>query len=158
MSESAAPATRTTLNFRAAVLGWILPGLGHASLGDRRRGLLVGGGVLGLFLGGLLIGGLDVVDRREDHLWFLAQAGAGPVAWVADYANANLVASGRFGELLEAPHPDPMAPRGTVVEVSSLKSLAHPNEMGTLFAAMAGLMNVVAVLDAMSRRPAEAAS
>ena len=30
--------------------------------------------------------------------------------------------------------------------------------MGTLFAAMAGLMNVVAVLDAMSRRPAEAAS
>ncbi len=140
------------------MLGWILPGLGHASLGDRRRGLLVGGGVLGLFLGGLLIGGLDVVDRREDHLWFLAQAGAGPVAWVADYANANLVASGRFGELLEAPHPDPMAPRGTVVEVSSLKSLAHPNEMGTLFAAMAGLMNVVAVLDAMSRRPAEAAS
>jgi hypothetical protein len=158
MSESAASATRTTLNFRAAVLGWILPGLGHASLGDRRRGLLVGGGVLGLFLGGLLIGGLDVVDRREDHLWFLAQAGAGPVAWVADYANANLVASGRFGELLEAPHPGPMAPRGTVVEVSSLKSLAHPNEMGTLFAAMAGLMNVVAVLDAMSRRPAEAAS
>lgn len=158
MSESAASATRTTLNFRAAVLGWILPGLGHASLGDRRRGLLVGGGVLGLFFGGLLIGGLDVVDRREDHLWFLAQAGAGPVAWVADYANANLVASGRFGELLEAPHPDPMAPRGTVVEVSSLKSLAHPNEMGTLFAAMAGLMNVVAVLDAMSRRPAEAAS
>jgi hypothetical protein len=158
MSESAASATRTTLNFRAAVLGWILPGLGHASLGDRRRGLLVGGGVLGLFLGGLLIGGLDVVDRREDHLWFLAQAGAGPVAWVADYANANLVASGRFGELLEAAHPDPMAPRGTVVEVSSLKSLAHPNEMGTLFAAMAGLMNVVAVLDAMSRRPAEAAS
>ena len=97
MSESAASATRTTLNFRAAVLGWILPGLGHASLGDRRRGLLVGGGVLGLFLGGLLIGGLDVVDRREDHLWFLAQAGAGPVALVADYANANLVASGRFG-------------------------------------------------------------
>lgn len=158
MSESAASATRTTLNFRAAVLAWILPGLGHASLGDRRRGLLVGGGVLGLFLGGLLIGGLDVVDRREDHLWFLAQAGAGPVAWVADYANASLVASGRFGEMLEAPHPDPMAPRGTVVEVSSLKSLAHPNEMGTLFAAMAGLMNVVAVLDAMSRRPAEAAS
>ena len=158
MSESAASATRTTLNFRAAVLAWILPGLGHASLGDRRRGLFVGGGVLGLFLGGLLIGGLDVVDRREDHLWFLAQAGACPVAWVADYANASLVASGRFGEMLEAPHPDPMAPRGTVVEVSSLKSLAHPNEMGTLFAAMAGLMNVVAVLDAMSRRPAEAAS
>ena len=158
MSESAASATRTTLNFRAAVLAWILPGLGHASLGDRRRGLFVGGGVLGLFLGGLLIGGLDVVDRREDHLWFLAQAGAGPVAWVADYANASLVASGRFGEMLEAPHPDPMAPRGTVVEVSSLKSLAHPNEMGTLFAAMAGLMNVVAVLDAMSRRPEEAAS
>ena len=158
MSESAASATRTCLNFRAAVLGWFRPVLGHASLGDRRRGLFVGGGVLGLFLGGLLVGGLDVVDRREDHLWFLAQAGAGPVAWVADYANASLVASGRFGEMLEAPHPDPMAPRGTVVEVSSLKSLAHPNEMGTLFAAMAGLMNVVAVLDAMSRRPAEAAS
>lgn len=151
MSPTADAATRTTLNLRAAILGWILPGLGHAAIGERRRGRLVGGGVLGLFLGGILVGGVDCVDRREDHLWFIAQAGAGPVAWIADLANESLVKSGRVGELIDAPSGDPFL--GGSVKVSTLKGLGHPNEFGTLFCAMAGLMNVVAVLDVLGRRP-----
>jgi hypothetical protein len=152
MSEATPIPTRTTLNIGAGILAWVLPGAGYAMLGDLRRGVLAGSGVLGLFLLGLVIGGVDAVDRTEDALWFWAQSGAGPVAWVADFANTELLKSGRVGELIEVPLGDPRAP--AYAAVSSMKGVAHPNEFGTLYCAMAGLMNVVVILDVLSRRRA----
>lgn len=132
------------LHLASGALGWIWPGLGHLKNGDSARGWMVMAGVIGLFLCGLLVGGLDCVDRREDGLWFLAQAGTGPVAFLADAANAALLKTGRVGTLL------PMTlPNGNVMQVSSLKSVGAANDVGTLFIAMAGLMNVVALLDAL---------
>jgi len=32
---------------------------------------------------GVLVGGVDCVDRKEDGLWFVAQAGAGLIPWVS---------------------------------------------------------------------------
>jgi hypothetical protein len=72
------------LNWFEAALGWLLPGYGLIRLGHRRRGAWAMSAVLGLFASGLVIGGLDSVDRREDGLWFVMQAGAGPVAFAAD--------------------------------------------------------------------------
>lgn len=132
------------LHLTAGVLGWVLPGLGHLRNGDARRGRLVMLGVVGLFLTGVLVGGLDCVDRREDGLWFLAQAGAGPIAFLTDALNAGLLKSGRMGELM------PMtAPNGAMLQVSSLKSVGAVNDVGILFTSMAGLLNVVALLDAL---------
>ena len=72
------------LNWFEAALGWLLPGYGLIRLGHRRRGAWAMAAVLGLFASGLVIGGLDSVDRREDGLWFVMQAGAGPVAFAAE--------------------------------------------------------------------------
>jgi hypothetical protein len=135
-------------NALAMVLAWVLPGLGHISLGDRRRGLLIMAGTLFLFFGGMLIGGLDVVDRRNDRLWFLAQAGCGPVAFVADFANARLLQSGRIGTLYRAG-----SSRSAKPPVSSFSGLSHVNEYGTLFGALAGMMNVIVIMDAATRAP-----
>ena len=88
-------------------------------------------GVLFLFVGGVLIGGVDVVDRRNDRLWFLAQAMCGPIAFATDLANQKLLS-------------DPEA-------VLRRKSLSHVNELGTLYCALAGLMNLVVILDALHR-------
>ena len=88
-------------------------------------------GVLFLFLGGVLIGGIDAVDRREDPLWFLAQAVCGPIAFATDLANQRLLS-------------DPQLRLRR-------KGLSHVNEIGTLFAALAGLMNLVVILDALHR-------
>lgn len=132
------------LHLAAGVLGWVFPGLGHLRNGDVRRGRLIMLGVLGLFLSGVLVGGLDCVDRREDGLWFVAQAGAGPIAFLTDALNAGLLKSGKVGTLL------PMtAPNGAMLQVSSFKSVGAVNDVGTLFTAMAGLLNVVALLDAL---------
>lgn len=144
----------TPMNFGAAALGWVFPGLGHVALGQVRRGILAGTGVLILFFGGLLVGGIDAVDRKEDHLWFIGQAGAGPIAFGAAIANEQLLKTGRHGELLPAPMPygGAASPDGARPMISTSKALAHANEFGTFFTFLAGLMNFVVILDAFQRR------
>jgi len=132
------------LHYASGVLGWVFPGLGHLRNGDARRGRLVMLGVAGLFVAGVLVGGVDCVDRREDGLWFIAQAGAGPIAFLTDALNAGLLKSGKVGTLL------PMtAPNGAMLQVNSFKSVGLVNDVGILFTSMAGLLNVVALLDAL---------
>ena len=128
----------------AAILAWLWPGLGHIHLGDRKRGFLVMFGVLFIFLGGVLIGGLDVVDRKDDRLWFLAQVLCGPIAIAADAANQRFLKpmSGNWVDRYEEGDPQ-------VTRQLHRKSLGHVNEMGTLYCALAGLMNLVAILDAL---------
>ncbi|MCZ6834355.1 MAG: hypothetical protein O7G85_01140 [Planctomycetota bacterium] len=119
----------------AAILAWLWPGLGHISLGERKRGFLIMGGVLVLVIGGLLIGGFDAVDRKDDRLWFYAQALCGPIAFGADYINQN--------HLKSKPEPDQLKTRG----------LGKVNEIGTLYIALGGLMNLIVILDALQFMP-----
>ena len=119
----------------AALLGWCLPGLGHISIGQKRRGIYICLGAMFLIICGILIGGIDAVDHKNDFLWFLAQVGAGPVVILIDICTQNLIAS------------------LSVDEKVSFVGLSHVNEIGTLFVAMAGLMNIVMMLDVLYREP-----
>jgi len=132
------------------VLGWVIPGLGHVNIGEKGRGILVFAGIAFLWVCGLLIGGIDSVDKEKDRLWFIAQAGTGPIAFIVDGLNTALLKKGSAGELIDSPGPR-VNNRLTNVKVSPYKSVAQANEYGTLYTALAGLMNVVAVLDAGSR-------
>lgn len=147
------------LNFVAAILSWLWPGLGHISIGQRRRGLLIMFGILFLFVAGILIGGLDVVDRKRDRLWFLAQSLCGPVAFVADYANQNLI--GRLPDRFREDRDWMMRyERGDEAARRQLRrvSLGRVNEIGTLYIALAGLMNLVVILDALQGSAAATAA
>ena len=135
-------------------LAWLWPGLGHIAAGERARGLRIMAGLLLLIVSGLLIGGVDSVDRREDGLWFLAQAGCGPISFGLDAANSALLKTGRAGMLLPVPESGASVAGASARMVSSKRGLAHPNEFGTLFIALAGLLNVVVMLDAGFRRTA----
>ena len=89
-------------------------------------------GVFFLIAFGLLIGGLDTVDMKRDQLWFMAQAGNGPIAFILDFFNQSLLKSA------SAEHQ------------ASMTSLGHLNSIGTLYIALAGLMNIVVMLDAFA--------
>lgn len=130
-----------TLQPVAGILACLFPGLGHWYLDSFRRGALICLGVMGLFVGGMLIGGIDVVDRREDKWWFVLQAGVGPTAFLVDrwHDQHRRPDAGRSAGLTP---PTP----GSGLEVG--KSLGRVNEVGSLFAAMAGLLNLIAVIDA----------
>jgi hypothetical protein len=118
----------------AIILGWILPGLGHISLGQKRRGTLIMVGILFLVLCGALVGGIDAVDHNKDGLWFIAQVWCGPVVIGIDLLNQTILA------------PLPIADKATYV------GLSHVNEIGTLCIAMAGLMNFVVLLDLLQAK------
>lgn len=140
----------------AAVLGWLWPGLGHIVLGHRRRGLLIMAGVLFLVGGGVLIGGVDCVDRRNDRLWFLAQSLCGPLVFAIDQVRERTVpplnrdwsadGNAEWRNRYLAGDPE-------VLAELRRPGLSHVNEIGTLFVALAGLMNLVVVLDALSFAP-----
>src|SRR5690606_25947878 len=80
---------RERLDLLAGLVAAVLPGAGHIYLGEVRRGILAAAGVLGLFFGGMLLGGIDVIDSREDRLWFFVQALVGPVAVGVDWYHQN---------------------------------------------------------------------
>jgi len=184
------------LDLPAGILAVLLPGLGHLARGEVRRGLLAGGSVLVMFFGGLLIGGIDVVDRQEDRWWFLGQAFVGPVAF-----GVNHVHQSQFKAHGIQPLPEPGPDGGRVYETDELKlrgihrlrsvfpretremvdviittpagektgtrrlpvavpaaegegppnrkSLAKVNEIGTLYALCAGMLNIIVILDAL---------
>lgn len=124
----------------AGVLAFLVPGMGHVWLGETRRGVLICAGILGLFLGGLLIGGIDVVDRRTDHWWFLLQAGNGPIAFAADAINARMASQSING-----------TPREIV-------AIGRVREAGILYGALAGMLNIMVIIDAAWHRPRGVAS
>jgi hypothetical protein len=132
------------------LIGWIFPGLGHIVAGNVGRGLYAMAGVLILFVTGIAVGGIDCVDRTEDRLWFIGQAGSGPIAFATSYANDALLKSGSAAPMIEMPRSRPMGPE---VTVSAYKSVAHANDFGTLLVFLAGLMNVCVMLDAAVREP-----
>lgn len=117
-----------TRGFRpaAGLAAFVLPGLGHVVLGLPRRGMLIALGVVGLFVTGLLVGGLDAVDSRDDRWWFLAQALTGPMAFGVDWLHYWLRAEG-----------------------SVVQGVGRMNEVGMLSCALAGLMNLIAATDAL---------
>jgi len=141
----------------AAIFAWLWPGLGYITLGERRRGFLVMFGLLFLFVCGLLIGGLDCVDKKNDKLWFLAQGFCGPIAFVADFANQKIVqtvpmdftpsAAGQANRArYEQGDPEMLRQLGRV-------GLGRVNNIGTLYIALAGLMNLVVILDVLYYTP-----
>lgn len=118
---------RTSFDPLGGLAAIALPGLGHVITGEWRRGGLIFLGVMGLFLGGMLIGGIDVIDRKNDFWWFVLQAGIGPIAFIVDSIHQSMVSGG----------VDPLR-----------QSLGRVNEVGSLYAGMAGLVNLIAIIDA----------
>ena len=147
MTTEAGKPGDSTFNPLAAVCAWLIPGLGHGIIGEKTRGVMIFFGIAFLWLCGLFIGGVDAVDRTSDRLWFIAQAGSGPIAFAVNELNDGLIKSGKVGELIAAP-----AMRGKEPgRISTSMGIARANEYGILFTALAGLMNMIAILDAATR-------
>jgi hypothetical protein len=173
-----------------ALAAWLLPGAGYWLLGQRLRAVVVGLSIIALFIGGLLIGGVKVLDvpgygdhgqplvvvrdtgrsrdprTNEDKVvtqdrtvedndprsigwvmqvhpveeirnkpWFIPQVLAGPLDLVASWG--SVVAS------------RPQVPGGSVP--IGARSHARTNELGVLYTAVAGMLNLLAIIDAAYR-------
>jgi TM2 domain-containing membrane protein YozV len=187
MTDSAEPPhPRERLDLLAGLAAAAIPGAGHIYLGEARRGVLAAIGVLGLFLGGMLLGGIDVIDSREDRLWFYGQALVGPIAFGVDWYHQNRLKAYQWepgeavgAQVLLSSRPTSLNPgeERVVGDITvdgrqvtlplrreaagavppNSKSIGRMNELGTLSATIAGMLNLIIFLDALlpsrPRRP-----
>jgi hypothetical protein len=180
LSYSNLPATRNVPPALVAVSGWLLPGAGYLVLGGREnriRGIIVGVTILALFLLGILIGGIRVIDvpgydrlggqvrieeingrstgRRIDTT-------SVPPSPAYNTSPPALMGRGFFGELANKPWYVGQILTGPICLAASWVSLsvarqgipqahARLNEIGTLYAAVAGMLNLLAIIDSAHR-------
>ncbi len=135
----------------AALLAWLVPGLGHFYQGRRGKGVLYFVCILGLFLMGMALGGTKVVFWRwlsplaspEDfRWWYLAQFWAGLIA-LPGLIQATLV---RYGH-------DPILGGYLAEPALNVINGMHNRfgryvDIGIVYTVIAGLLNILAIYDA----------
>ena len=116
------------------VLGLAVPGLGHIYLGHRVRGVVCLVTITVTFWTGVAIGGVQAtVDPQERTLWFMAQLCTG----------GNTLAAYGLHSIVE---PRPAAGQRPAAPAHWLSS-----EVGVHYTGVAGLLNLLVILDALGR-------
>ena len=110
----------------AVALGWLIPGGGHFLLKRNGRGALLLAAVTGMFLCGLMMQGAMFHPQQGDMLTTLINTGG----WIGDLCSGVLyLLSVCFGYN----QPD---------------TAGHVHDYGTKFLVTAGLLNILAMVDA----------
>ena len=127
-----------------ALAGWLVPGSGYWLLGQRKRAIVIGVSVIALFVLGILVAGVAVVEapslggagsllgRILQKPWFLGQVMTGPMGLICAWIG-----------------------QGVADEYPAAK--ARLGEIGTLYTAVAGMLNLLAIIDASYRASLNAA-
>ena len=145
----------------AAFLAWLIPGLGHLYQGRTAKALLFFVCIMGTFLYGLYLGSSPEVGwgrvvyaswrPGDKRLYYLCQVGIGLPAAPAMLQSMR-VRNGRepFGRFMAPPRieGDPKAAPDRITLSELHRQLARNFELGTIYTAIAGLLNLLAVFDA----------
>lgn len=125
------PSLARTVN--AGLLAWLIPGAGHWMLGMRGLAAVYFGAISFAYWAGMLIGGVKTSVDPIGNFWiFLAEMGVG-----AYTAVCYLIAS----TIKTVP----------VYEPSPYVSYFPGSDIAQIYLSVAGLLNVLAVLDAIAR-------
>lgn len=123
----------TEQTIRAGFLAWIVPGLGHIMLGQRGLGIVLAVAISVPYLFGALVGGVkESISPRVNGWLFLAECGVGGFTVGGWLLSSSLPTSG----------PN---------EVSPYVSYYPESDVAQIYLATAGLLNILAILDAMAR-------
>ncbi len=117
----------------AAILAWLVPGLGHWFIGERHRGAVFFIVITVTFWAGIAVGGVrTTVTPRENGAWIAAQLCAGPQAVAALYWSNYR--SGHYKNELKAGYPG--------------------SNISVVYAGVAGLLNLLVIIDTLARAEA----
>lgn len=131
MSQPLDASTERPFTAVAAMLSWILPGLGHWWLGHRVRAAIFFVVISVTFWAGVAVGGVrTTVSPKENGAWIAAQLCVGPQALVALYMNHRAVER---------------------ADQESLKAIWPASNVSVVYAGVAGLLNLLIIIDSMSR-------
>lgn len=136
--------------YLAALLAWLVPGLGHVYQGRTRKGVLYALCILGLFAVGMILGGGHIVYWRwlnplnnpeEFRFSYVCQFFTGLIA-LPGLIQATLREKGfdpvLWGYLAEPP----------INVVNAIQQRGKKAEIGLIYTMVAGLLNILAIYDA----------
>ena len=160
-SAPADPGPATRWHALAAICAWLLPGSGHVVIGQARRGIILSVAILTLWAGGLLIGGVSCIEVRSPEgqvrPWFLGQMFIAPslaVAWYHQSLRAGVAPGNEPGR---ADYPDDFAVASIPMPDDRVPayepSFGRVAEQGVLYTALAGMLNLLAIIDVLYRDP-----
>ncbi len=145
----------------AALLAWMLPGLGHVYQGRTGKGVLFFICVLGTFVYGLYLGGGKVVYAavpwEQQFRWqYYCQLGVGLPATPMLYQRSRTLKDPNYTGFMAPPRPGPQewiddSKRLSIQpnELAMWTVKYHPRfELGTVYTVVAGLLNVLVICDA----------
>ena len=143
---------------QAGVAAWLFPGGGHYLLGHRGIGLVLCIAISGAYFAGLMFGGLkDSINPLSNKWLFMAELGVGGYTTVGYVVNMT-VGDVRPSDLAPAAaptqaQPQPDNPRARIAPALYAKYVSfYPAfDVGQIYLATAGLLNILAVLDALTR-------
>lgn len=114
----------------AAMLAWVLPGLGHWVIGERVRGIIFFVVITVTFWGGIALGGVrTTITPRDNGAWIAAQLCVGTQALGALYWSHQR--SITYKNEVKAPWP--------------------ASNISVVYAGVAGLLNLLVIIDVLSR-------
>lgn len=163
-----------------ALAAWILPGAGYLLIGQYVRGLVIGVTIISLFVTGILIAGIRVIDvPGYDNLGFEVRLrnGLKIEPWDRTFYSGDLALTSRpLGEIINKPWYVGQILTGPICLVASKLSInaarpavgtgaplspasrprvaashARIAEIGSLYTAIAGMLNLLAMIDSASR-------
>ncbi len=118
----------------AGVLAWLVPGLGHFVIGQRRRGIIFFVTITATFWTGVAVGGAgSTVYPEVRKLWFAAQIFAG---------TETLAAYGLHTQVVK---------NAPIYKGKPFLGHWASSEVGVHYTGVAGLLNLLIILDAIVR-------
>lgn len=103
------------------LVAWIVPGAGHVLIRERKRGIILFLVITGLFVTGLYVGSIGVVDWVTGRIWFYAQIMYSPAVGII----ANITQNGDY------------------------PTYGRPCDIGQVYTGIAGLLNVLCIISAV---------
>lgn len=142
----------------AGVLSWVLPGLGHWYLGHRKLAVMLCVAITLPFLTGVAVGGVKTSINPYLNRWlFLAETGTGGLT-SAFYALNNAVGgvdAREVAEIIQAGpgfrQQPPQRQQELEDQIIPLISYFPSSDIAQIYLAVAGLLNLLVILDAMTR-------
>jgi hypothetical protein len=144
----------TTRSIQAGLLGWLLPGAGHWFLGQRGLGLVFFIAISVPYLVGIVLGGvLDSANPRTNPWLLLAEVGVG------SYTIPSFVGSQALEQrvlhavgLRAAPEQSEHDEYTRYLDARAPYMSFYPeSDVSQIYLATAGLLNLLAILDAVAR-------
>ena len=107
--------------FLVALTGWLLPGGGYFVLKETGRAVIIFVTIVAIFVAGLYIGSIGVVDPVGAKLWYMVQMANSPLVAIIGYHTKG----------------------------GGFPVFGRPNEMGQIYTSTSGLLNLLCIVNAV---------